>query len=388
MGNYHKSLFLVALMLAVASAGCSIPGMSPKGNDPGAYLPISPTPTVTPSPSPTPSPTPEPTVAAHNTVATPTSGDYSHTYVWEYKNVEWRFTAIVQKAKYDQFKAKPHSADMGFVSYAMSGEDRDLIDSAIAQIRQGGSKYGFSRYDEAVNLITFVQSIPYVDDHPTGSPRYPLETLAEVQGDCKDKSVLAAALLHEAGFDVALLSFSSTPERTGHIALGINTDASGTSFTKDGIRYYYVEMTSPDWAIGEVPEELKGAVADVKPVVKNPGLQVTMTATVSGQAAGLVDYKVQYTVTNPGPGTVKHLGLKVHAMALSQGDNVIWAPEQTIDLGDLAEGQSFSGDILVTIPLGETSRIVGIASGENADRVSASTDVFVAGASAGTLTSN
>jgi hypothetical protein len=96
-------------------------------------------------------------------------------------------------------------------------------------------------------------------------------------------------------------------------------------------------------------------------------------------AGSLVDYRVQYTVANRGPGTVKHVVLKVHAMALRQGDNVIWDPERTVDLGDLTEGQVISSDILVMIPAEEPSRVVGIVSGENADLVQASTPDFVAG---------
>ena len=66
-------------------------------------------------------------------------------------------------------------------------------------------------------------------------------------------------------------------------------------------------------------------------------------------------------------------------MALRQGDNVIWDPERTVDLGDLAEGQTINADILMTIPAGEPSRIVCIVSGENADPAQASTPDFVSG---------
>jgi hypothetical protein len=315
-------------------------------------------------------------VAARSTIVAPAGDNYSRTYTWTYKDVDWTFNAIVQKSKYDQFKARPHSSDMSFASYAVASEDRDLIGSAVAQIRQGGAGFGFTRYDEAMNLITFVQSIAYVDDHPSGSPHYPLETLAEAQGDCKDKSVLAAALLQTAGFDVALLRFPGHP---GHLALGIDIDAGGTSYTNGGTRYFYVEMTSPGWGIGEVPDDLKGVIPSINPVVKSPGLQVTVTATAVDTAAKLVDYRAQYTITNTGPGTAKHLVLKVRAMALRKGDNVFWAPERTVDLGDLAEGQAISADILMTIPAGEPSRIVCVVSGENADQATASTPDFVAG---------
>lgn len=376
MGVYIRVLLLIVLSLAVALAGCTIPGQGPIGNDTGARMPISPTPTVTPTPSPTPVPTSAPTVAARSTVITPAGGNYSHTYTWKYKGVDWVFNAIVQKAKYDQFKAKPHSPDMSIASYALASEDRDLIGSAVAQISQAGASYRFTRYDDAMNLITFVQSIPYVDDHQAGSPRYPLETLVNAQGDCKDKSVLAAALLQAMGYDVALLSYSGSP---GHIALGIGLDASGTSFTSDGTRYFYVEMTSPGWAAGEVPDELKGAVPAIIPVVRNPALQVSVTATATGRTFNLVDYQVQYTVTNQGPGTAKHILLRVRAMALGQGDNVIWDPERTVELNDLAEGRTINGDILVMIPAGEQTRFVGIVSAENADTAQASTPDFVSG---------
>ena len=378
MGDYRKTLLLVALTLAVISAGCTLPGTSPKGGDAGVLMPVSPTPTATPSPSPTPtpSPTPAPTVAAQYTVAAPSSGDFVHTYVWDYKDVEWRFTAVVQGAKYDLFRAMPHSAGMSFASYALSGEDRDLIRSAVAQIKQGGAGYGYTRYDDAVNLITFVQSIPYADDHQAGAPRYPLETLALVKGDCKDKSVLAAALLKEAGFDVALLDFKGTP---GHVALGIAVDAGGASFSKDGTRYYYVEMTSPGWAIGEMPDELKSIQPTVTPVMKNPGLSVTVRADAVDAFSNVVYYKAYYTVTNQGPGTARQVSVKVRAMAPKEGDNVIYDREIAVDLGDLAEGQTMSGDALLMLPAGVPTRFIGLADGENADPATASTPEFVTG---------
>ena len=139
-------------------------------------------------------------------------------------------------------------------------------------------------------------------------------------------------------------------------------------------------MTTPGWAVGEVPDELKGVVPSIIPVVKNPSLQVSVTATATGTTANLVDYRVQYTVTNQGPGTAKRILLRVRAMALGHGDNVIWDPERTVDLGDLAEGRTINGDILVMIPAGEPTRFVGIVSAENADPAQASTPDFVSGA--------
>jgi hypothetical protein len=129
---YIQVLLLVVLTLAVATAGCTIPGLTPNESDTGIHIPISPTPTITPVPTPSPTPTALPTVAAHSAVIAPAGGNYSHTYTWKYRGVDWVFNAIVQKAKYDQFKAMPHSRDPSFASYAVASEGRDLIGSAVA----------------------------------------------------------------------------------------------------------------------------------------------------------------------------------------------------------------------------------------------------------------
>jgi hypothetical protein len=189
--------------------------------------------------------------------------------------------------------------------------------------------------------------------------------------------VLAAALLKEAGFDVALLDFKGTP---GHVALGISIDAGGASYSKDGVRYYYVEMTSPGWAIGEMPDELKSIQPTVAPVAKNPGLSVTVRAEATDAFSNVVYYKAYYTVTNQGPGTAKQVTIKVRAMALQKGNNVYYEPEHLVDLGDIAEGQVSRGDFLIMLPSGVPSRFVAMASGENADEATTSTPDFTTGA--------
>ena len=372
MGVRSRLLILAALALAAAVAGCALPF----GGGPTVYSPVtpSPTPAPTPAPSPAPSATPAPATATQSPAVAPAGGNISHTYTWSYKDIAWSYKAVVQQAKYDLFKAKSHGSDISFASFAMAAEDRDLLDSTAAQFLQGGSRSGYTNCDEAMNAIAFVQSIPYYEDHPEGGPRYPLETLADGQGDCKDKSVLAAALLHEMGFDVVLLKFPN------HVALGLNVaGAGGASYAYNGAQYYYVEMTSPGWGIGEVPDELKDITPTVLPLVKNPALQITVTTSQGDAVGGVVDCLAHYSVTNLGPGTARSLTLKIHALALSKGDNVAWGDEQTFDLNDLAEGHTTSGDALFLIPAGEPSRIVCIATGENVDRTQAQSPDFVAG---------
>jgi hypothetical protein len=114
--------------------------------------------------------------------------------------------------------------------------------------------------DRYVEVITaFVQAIPY-EHHPNGTPpKFPVETVAEGTGDCDDKSLLLAALLSQAGYDVALLDFVND----SHMAVGIAGDHN--TFGSTG--YIYIETTEVGF-IGSVPEVLaNGARLSDNPLV-------------------------------------------------------------------------------------------------------------------------
>lgn len=114
--------------------------------------------------------------------------------------------------------------------------------------------------DRYVELITaFVQAIPY-EHHPNGTPpKFPVETIAEGTGDCDDKSLLLAALLSRAGYDVALLDFVND----SHMAAGIAADHN--TFGSSG--YAYIETTEIGF-VGSVPDVLaNGACLSENPLV-------------------------------------------------------------------------------------------------------------------------
>ncbi len=109
---------------------------------------------------------------------------------------------------------------------------RDLLD----QFRKIRSERNLTD-DEYLELIaTAVQSIPYKDGG-NAPPKYPAELLAENQGDCDDKSILAAGLLAREGYTVVLLKFG--PEQ--HMAMGIGSDA----FPYRSTGYTYLEGMTP-----------------------------------------------------------------------------------------------------------------------------------------------
>jgi hypothetical protein len=95
----------------------------------------------------------------------------------------------------------------------------------------------------------------------TDKPILPGQTLAE-SGDCKDKSILLAALLRNMGYRVALLFFPPPPgQSVGHMAVGIAFTGDQlppgkklSYYTKDGRNYYFAETTRPNWKIGEISD--------------------------------------------------------------------------------------------------------------------------------------
>ncbi|MBN2342769.1 MAG: hypothetical protein JXX29_23970 [Deltaproteobacteria bacterium] len=91
--------------------------------------------------------------------------------------------------------------------------------------------------DRTVELfISFVQYIKY-DEQDDAEARFPVETFADQEGDCDDKSRLLVSLLSRSGYGTATLNFNDE----NHMAVGIKADA----MEYRGTGYAYVETTSP-----------------------------------------------------------------------------------------------------------------------------------------------
>jgi len=117
----------------------------------------------------------------------------------------------------------------------------------IAQLRTIRDADGLDA-DRYVELMTtFVQSIEYQVDPGDLSPKFPVETFADQNGDCDDKALLLGGLLAREGYDVAVLLFA--PEE--HVALGIR--ANGLGYRDTG--YAYIETTIQGY-VGVPPDSI------------------------------------------------------------------------------------------------------------------------------------
>lgn len=107
---------------------------------------------------------------------------------------------------------------------------------------------GMNNMDQLYFVITFFQNITYRLPGNATDLLPPSLCLAEKYGDCDTKSMLAYMVLDGLGFDVVMMASADY----AHAMLGVNATATGDYLEYDGKRYYFVEMTYPDWWLGEL----------------------------------------------------------------------------------------------------------------------------------------
>ncbi len=111
-----------------------------------------------------------------------------------------------------------------------------------------------------------------VDEKPNQNyVKYPIETLVEKCGNCEDLAILGAALMKEAGLDVALLYMPKIP----HVAIGVAGRFEGTYYEAEGKMYFYAEASNnglpaiKTFKIGEVPEKFGNPEAFIRVIKEN-----------------------------------------------------------------------------------------------------------------------
>ena len=116
-------------------------------------------------------------------------------------------------------------------------------------------------------VLMVVHQITYVETTPT---KYPVNTMADSQGDCDLFSFIAASVIKAGGLDVVLLYY----EEQSHMNIGVYLSSvpkdvrdSVYSVTHNDRRYHVAECTGGNWKegwrVGECPSDLKQVSAEV-----------------------------------------------------------------------------------------------------------------------------
>ena len=190
-------------------------------------------------------------------------------YAWEFENKLYTALIVVDEQWYNSVRNKKKSRrydpeQLPSKVYEGSRTLQKLINEFKSVMPKDW------RSEKKVNFVlAFVQSIPWTDDKTTGYDefyKYPIETLAEVKGDCEDTSILFASLLNGLGFKVALFDLPR------HIAVGVKGDFRVRGFYvpyKDD-KYYYCETTSTRYKLGMMPERYEDVTVRIMPITPKP----------------------------------------------------------------------------------------------------------------------
>jgi hypothetical protein len=198
----------------------------------------------------------------------PESGSIARTFEWRFGGKEFTWEMNLPQSLYDYYVGLPRTPTANYSVYATHPMDDAYLDELVAEIGETAQAEGFTERQTAEFAIAFVQSLPYSADSVTTPfdeyPRYPIETLVDMGGDCEDTSILLASLLDRMGHGVVFLIFAGTETAEGHAAIGVAGIAGslGTYWEYAGSRYYYLETTGTGWAIGEAPPEHSGLPAN------------------------------------------------------------------------------------------------------------------------------
>jgi len=195
-------------------------------------------------------------------------------FTWRSHEETWRWKIAVPQAlhaHYESLVPRYWCSDTGYCDwykYVTDPDDdafietlaRTLHDAIVPYYQDPLSVYyGFLQF--ALDFVS--DAIPYtLDSQPDEWPRYPLETLVEVAGDCEDTGILYCSIVRPYVQTTHLLFFPT------HVASAVPVDWAFINsrsytvgyYTFEGSYYAICETTGDPpgtWRVGELPDGLR-----------------------------------------------------------------------------------------------------------------------------------
>ena len=192
---------------------------------------------------------------------------YAETYSHRYSlldspdgSTSYRLTVSVTGTLYDYYASQDHN----LYNYDFS---KFVTPDAVQPIADDLWSIYSNQEDFANGVLMIMHQIPYVESSPQ---KFPVEILAENEGDCDLFSLTAASIMTAGGLDVVFLLM----ENYDHMMLGVHLpdtpeDARTQVFyyEHEGKKYYVAETTGDNWEtgwrVGECHESLQRAIAKI-----------------------------------------------------------------------------------------------------------------------------
>jgi len=313
----HKNLACMIVFLFIISSlsGCIAPELKtmPTSTPAPTASPTTATPTMTPMPL--------------GEIAPPSQSVevLERYYEWEYDRRTWTLDLSIPESLDGYYRNKPRPATADYSVYVTDPHDDPYLKLVVEKFEEVATTQKYDQYKKACFVLSFVQSLPYATDDVTTPfdeyPRYPIETLVDMTGDCEDTSILAAALLDMMGHDIVLI------ELPNHMALGIagGDEFYGTYYLDNGTKYFYAETTGAGWDIGVIPDEYEDGSAILHHIIPKPILTHSWNAT---RTRTIFSDIVILAVRVENVGTAQASSVKVTA-GFDAGDNEWYNPEES-----------------------------------------------------------
>ena len=248
-------------------------------------------------------------------------GGITRDFAWRYAGQTYQVALDLHPAAYEGFRQRERTRDYDL--FASDHHSKPFIKKITRKLAEHGTAAGLSKAEIPYLIVSFVQNLPYTsDDVTTGYdeyPRFPYETLYDNGGDCEDTSILASAMLHELGYEVALLLFP------GHVAVGFDCrpQPGQPHYRHRGRRYCYLETTGANWEVGVVPPSVYGMAATVRPVIERPVMGLEFVAEYH-QLADLETVTVDVRVLIKNLGSQAARDATVYVALRKPGSNLAW----------------------------------------------------------------
>jgi len=313
-------------------------------------------------PTSTPAPTASPTTATPTMTPMPvgeivpplqSTDVLKKHYEWEYDRRTWTLDLSIPEALHEYYRNKPRSATADYSVYVTDPHDDPYLKLVVEKFEEVATTQKYDQYKKACFVLSFVQSLPYATDDVTTPfdeyPRYPIETLVDMTGDCEDTSILAAALLDMMEYDVVLV------ELPNHMAIGIagGGEFYGTYYLDNGTKYFYAETTGTGWEIGVIPDEYRDAPASLHHLIPKPILTHSWNAT---RTRTIFSDTVTLAVRIENVGTAPASDVKVIA-GFDAGDDRWYNPEES-DTFDLDINEYANVMLTLNTPRNKYTRLV------------------------------
>jgi len=195
-------------------------------------------------------------------------------FEWTSHGESWTWEIAVPQSLYTHYASvlvRPICYDLGpcdWYKYVLDPDDDAYIETLSENLYTAieshysdtlSAYHGFLQF--ALDFVT--GAIPYtVDSLPDEWPRYPLETLVEVVGDCEDTGILYCSIVRPYTTSTHLIFFPTHAASAVPVSWEfINSrDYSVGYYEYDGAYYVICETTGDPpkyWNVGELPDELR-----------------------------------------------------------------------------------------------------------------------------------